>query len=47
VNQFIIAFMFLAVLSSFGFSNLSYGQGAGTAFCDWLMDNVYQMKEKE
>jgi len=31
VNQFIIAFMFLTILSSFGFSNLSYGQGAGTA----------------
>jgi len=31
VNQFIIALMLLTVLSSFGFSNLSYGQGAGTA----------------
>ncbi len=31
MNQFIIALMLLTILSSFGFSNLSYGQGAGTA----------------
>jgi hypothetical protein len=31
MNRFIIVFMFLTILSSFGFSNLSYGQGTGTA----------------
>jgi len=31
VNQFIIVFVFLTILSSFGFANLSYGQGTGTA----------------
>ena len=29
--RFIIVFMFLTIVSSFGFSNLSYGQGTGTA----------------
>jgi len=31
VNRFIIVFMFLIIVSSFGFSNPSYGQGTGTA----------------
>jgi len=31
VNRFIIVFMFLTIISSFGFANLSYGQGTGTA----------------
>jgi len=31
VNRFIIVFIFLAIVFSFGFSNLSYGQGTGTA----------------
>jgi len=31
MNRFIIAFMFLTIVSSFGFSNLSYGQGVDTA----------------
>ena len=31
MNQFVIVFMFLTIISIFGFSNLSYGQGTGTA----------------
>ncbi len=31
MNRFLIVFVFLTILSSFGFSNLSYGQGTGTA----------------
>jgi len=31
VNRFVIVFVFLTILSSFGFANLSYGQGTGTA----------------